>query len=186
MERKYLLGCENFKDFTSISNNIEDKIIQESIYLAQTLDLRPVIGSKLYNYFINNVEKLNDGTMDSEYITLYFNYIFDTLLSSAKLRLITGLLVRYSNVNIGTKNDENSNVIDVNLLNDTKNDLISIQKIYLSDLSRYLCEKYTLFIDNLDDYKISEYRPKLDLQSSNNMCFMFKKSKCNDDLRFKN
>lgn len=73
-----LVSEEMIKDRTQIHGNIDPKLINPHIKVAQDLFIERLLGTALFNKLINDID--TTGTTTGDYKTLLDNYIVDALI----------------------------------------------------------------------------------------------------------
>lgn len=111
MSRRILiLSVENFKKITSVHDNTDEKLIRPEILSAQDVYIMPILGSKLYNKILDEIE---GSSLAGKYKELVEDYIFDSLAWHAMAELPDSLSIQFTNKGLqNPSGGENSNNAD--------------------------------------------------------------------------
>jgi hypothetical protein len=81
-----LIISENYlKEYTTINNNVDVKIVTPVIQEAQVFYILPILGTQLYNQIISQV---GSNTVSAANVTLLDNYVVPCLMYYVKCELI--------------------------------------------------------------------------------------------------
>lgn len=106
-----LIISENYlKEYTTINNNVDIKIVTPVIQEAQTFYILPILGTQLYNQIISQV---GSNTVSAANVTLLDNYVVPCLMYYVKCELIPEMKYRMMNKGVMIKNSENSQPADL-------------------------------------------------------------------------
>lgn len=72
-----LLRANDIPELTSFSGNIDADRLKPFIYIAQSNDIKRVLGVELYNKIL---EDFKNDALTGDYLTIYNNYVIDMLV----------------------------------------------------------------------------------------------------------
>lgn len=156
----YLISTQDLKDFTSLSDNIDDKLLENSILDAQNIDLQPVIGSKLYDKLKEMVE-LDTLSGSTTYKNLVDNYIYPFLVKKSLSRSMIFLYSKMKNVGIVNQNGENSAVVDIKIVDKMREEIANDAEFYSNRLKMFLIDNQDSYLEykNWNSNKVSDVEP---------------------------
>lgn len=134
------IKANNFAD-----ENVDDKIIRNSIVLAQNLHILPILGTGLFDQIKDQIEA---DTLSANNQSLLSDYIQPALEWWAMYELVDPLTYKITNKSIMKKSSENSNPISADEVGNLKNKFKNIAEERTQRLISYLCENsdtYTLY-----------------------------------------
>lgn len=109
-----LLGPNDMPRLTKISGNVDVDSLTPFIYIAQSTDIKRVLGAELYNKILTDFD--NDD-LSGEYLTIYDNFIVDMLVYYSSANFIKFAPYQISNGGIYRHVPENSDAVDVEEVN---------------------------------------------------------------------
>ena len=140
----YLLSAAEFKAYTPVHGNVDDKFLQQSILACQDMYVIEITGTDLYNYLVANVASLG-----ANYKTLLQDYIHKGMRYWIMAELGAILSRRFTNVGYQDKHTENSGTVDrENLVSDYGN-LMNKAEYFADRTRKYLCANTSLFPEYL-------------------------------------
>lgn len=143
MSTQILLISEQYlKEHTTITLNVDPKLLIPAIYDAQQLKIRPILGSSLFNEICNQVSA---STLTSLNATLLNDYI---QIATAKWTLHTvypQLLYKIMNKSVVEKRSENSDSVDLKTLQWLMAHASNIAEQYSENLRLYLIQNTTSY-----------------------------------------
>ncbi len=105
-----LFTSENdIKKNTVIDDNVDVRLLQPTIWMAQERHIQEIVGSNLYNKLQSDIVA---STLTGDYLTLVDDYLVPALRWWVMFEADITLLYKYRNKNVATKNSENSNPVD--------------------------------------------------------------------------
>jgi len=156
--RVYFMSVDDLKSYSTIDYSVEDKLLENSIYDAQKIDVQAILGTRLYKALET---KIISGSISGEtiYKTLLDDYIFDVLLKSAQSRALMFIYAKIRNKGIQEQNSDNSNPVDITILNKMRDEIqndceyfSNKLKLYLNDQKENIIEFKDYNPDSLDYY----------------------------------
>jgi hypothetical protein len=137
MQNTLLISEAKLKRFTDINNNLDIDLISATIREAQIVHITRLLGSKLYDKIINDVD--ND-TLTGNYKSLVDDYIQDALLYWSYYESLEAIYLRPRNAGLVVpQGGENNTAADINLY-DKKRQSVKNKAEYFSErLVDYLC-----------------------------------------------
>lgn len=152
MSRVLFMSVNELKEYTTINYNVEDKLLENSIYDAQNIDLQAILGSRLYISLQDRIiSNTITGTTDTAYKTLLDDYIFWVLLKASEIRGLMWIYAKIRAKGITNQDSDNSATVDITIVNKMKQELNNDFEFYSNKLKNYLCEV------ELPEYK--DYNP---------------------------
>lgn len=136
----YLLSAAEFKTYTPVHGNVDDKFIQQSILACQDMYVTDIVGTDLYNYLIANV-----ASLPANYKILLQNYLHKGMRYWIMSELCMALDFRLVNVGVQEKYTDASNALDRSNLFTYRDDLRSKAEYFANKTKLYLCANETLF-----------------------------------------
>lgn len=162
MERIFLISTQDLKDYTPISNNVDDSLLHNAIQEAQDITLQQLLGTKLYKKILAlvNNDEINLPS-NAQYKSLIDEYCTKVILYSALHRAIPVIHYKIVNKGITTQTSENSQTTTISemgfLMNRVKNDL----EFYSNRLASYLLANIQLYPEYMSATKIDEITPNV-------------------------
>ena len=143
MENTLLISEAKLKRFTDINNNLDVDLISSVIREAQIIHITRLLGSKLYDKLISDVDS---DSLAGDYKTLVDDYVQDSLLYWAYYESLEAIYLRPRNAGL-VKPTGGENNIDADIaLYDKKRQSVKNKAEYFSErLVDYLCFNSTLF-----------------------------------------
>lgn len=137
MQNTLLISEAKLKRFTDINNNLDPDLISATIREAQIVHITRLLGSKLYDKIIDDVD--ND-TLTGNYKSLVDDYIQDALLYWSYYESLEAIYLRPRNAGLVVpQGGENNAAADINLY-DKKRQSVKNKAEYFSErLVDYLC-----------------------------------------------
>jgi hypothetical protein len=146
MERILLISTSQLKEFTDITQNVDDSILECNIYDAQKMKLESTLGTKLYNYFITNYNNVQEP-----FLSLYKDYMFDCLINWSKYYSLHSMYLKLVNVGVVNKSGEFSTSTDINGFKMLMKEQESRGEYYSKRLEDYLCANMNVFGDYINN-----------------------------------
>ena len=150
MNRVFFITPNDLKEYTTINYAVEDKLLKNSILDAQDIDIQPIIGTRLYNklqYLITG------GTISGIYKEMIDKYISKALIKSSERRVLLWIYAKIRNKGIENQDSDNSQVVDIEVLNKLRHELNNDFEFFSNKLKKYLIDNS----GNIPEYK--EYNP---------------------------
>jgi len=147
-----MMSVNDLKEYSTIDYSVEDKLLENSIYDAQKIDLQAIIGTRLYKALET---KIISGSISGEtsYKTLLDDYIFDVILKASQSRALMFIFAKIRNKGIIEQNSDNSNPVDITILNKMRDEIQNDFEYFSNKLKDYLCD----YVDTYPEYK--DYNP---------------------------
>jgi len=147
-----MLSVDDLKSYSTIDYSVEDKLLENSIYDAQKIDLQAIIGTRLYKALET---KIISGSISGEtaYKTLLDDYIFDVILKASQSRALMFIFAKIRNKGVMEQNSDNSNPVDITILNKMRDEIQNDFEYFSNKLKDYLCD----YVDTYPEYK--DYNP---------------------------
>ena len=143
MQNTLLISEAKLKAFTDINNNLDPSLIKSNIREAQIIHITRLLGQKLYDRIIDDV---NGGTLTGDYKTLVTDYVQDALLYWSYYESLESIYLRPRNNGLlQPQGGDNSLSVDM-IVYDKKRQSVKNKAEYFSErLVDYLCFNDNLF-----------------------------------------
>lgn len=145
LDTTLLLGPNDIARLTKISGNVDIDSLTPFIYIAQTTDIKRVLGADLYNKILNDFD---NNTLEDDYLTIYDNFIIDMLVYYSSANFVKFAPYQISNGGIFKHVPENSDSVDIEEVNQLINRYNQLGAAIES-----------MFYDFMKDIDIPEYQP---------------------------
>lgn len=148
------VSTATIKKYGVIENNVDDKLIAQTIIMVQDIQLQQILGSDLYNEI---ADQINASTLTSLNQTLLDDYIRDFIINAT---IADGAIIfnyRFSNKGVVTQNSDNQQPVSQRELELIEQKWGRMAEFYGKRLSGYLAENsntYPLWMsgnNNLQD-----------------------------------
>lgn len=150
---KLLLKENDIPSLTSFSGNIDADALKPYVYLAQTIELKRILGLDLYNKIYDDY---TGNTLAGEYLKLYNEYILEMLVYYSCFRYASFGSYKITNNGVHKPNVDGGQLPDVKELNT----LIASYKELASS-------KETSFHEYMETIDIPEYQTDTDRTDTN-------------------
>ena len=143
MQNTLLISEAKVKAFTDINNNLDPSLIKSTIREAQIIHITRLLGTKLYDKIIDDVDA---GTLTGNYKSLVDDYIQDSLLYWSYYESLESIYLRPRNNGLlQPQGGDNALSVDM-LVYDKKRRSVKNKAEYFSErLVDYLCFNNSLF-----------------------------------------
>lgn len=108
------LKAEDIPTLTAFSGNIDADSLKPNIYVAQTTDIKRVLGLDLYNKIYADYVA---GTLTGEYLTIFNDYIVDMLVYYSCANYMGFGAYKTANAGVFKSSAEGSQIADVKEVN---------------------------------------------------------------------
>ena len=143
---------------------LDTALIKNCIREAQDIHLQRIIGTKLYNSILSQIDAGPIWT-SSAYETLVNDYIQDFLLYAAYYETLETIYIRPRNNGLLTPTGgENSIEVDRSLFNVKRQSVENKQEFYAEKLSQYISENENTFPELSENNKAYEQNPDYSTQ----------------------
>jgi hypothetical protein len=136
------VSTATIKKYGVIENNVDDKLIAQTIIMVQDLQLQQILGSDLYNEIANQI---NASTLTGLNQTLLDEYIRDFIINAT---IADGAIIfnyRFSNKGVVTQNSDNQQPVSQRELELIEQKWGRIAEFYGKRLSGYLAENSNIY-----------------------------------------
>ena len=116
-----------------LDNNIDEKMLRNTIKDVQDIELEPIIGTSMYESLIS---KISSNTLNDNEKYLIKNKIFNVILAGVNYRLSDNLMFRYANSGVLKDSNANSVVLstdELRILNNNKKEILTHHRKRLID-----------------------------------------------------
>lgn len=131
----YIVSVETLKEVTSIHDNIDPKLIKSWIKVAQDLDIKPLLGTALYNKIVSDIQS---SSLSGAYKTLVDDYLTDTLCWYTMKRLPMQISYQFWNKGVLRSSSQSTEIPPLEDLITMGNDYSNIAESYADMTRRYL------------------------------------------------
>ena len=156
-----LLSWTKVKQYTDINDSLDAALIKNAIREAQDIELQRVIGTLLYDKFLDLVNTNTIGDSENaDYKTLLDSYIQDMLLYASYYNLLEYTFIRTRNNGLLTpQGGENSASVDKTTYEMKRQSVINKFDYYSDRLARYITENQSTFPELTANTKLYEQNP---------------------------
>ena len=143
MQNTLLISEAKLKAFTDINNNLDPSLIKSTIREAQIIHITRLLGTKLYDKIIDDVDA---GTLTGNYKSLVDDYVQDALLYWSYYESLESIYLRPRNNGLlQPQGGDNALSVDM-IVYDKKRRSVKNKAEYFSErLVDYLCFNNSLF-----------------------------------------
>ena len=157
MTTTFIISEEKLRFFTDLNDSVDTALLKNAVREAQDISLQRIIGTKLYNKILSDIDA---GTLTGVYKELVDNYIQDFLLYAAYYESLEAIYIRPRNNGLLTPTGgENSIEVDRSLFNVKRQNVKNKMEFYADKLSAYLAEEQALFSELNSNNKLYEQWP---------------------------
>lgn len=168
-----LISTQFIKDNSVIDNNIDDKIIANTIMFVQESTMQEILGTKLLDKITSDVEADN---LSGIYKTLTDDYIRWTLLYYTVAELLEPLQFRITNKGVVTKDSESrSTTVSSNFIYKLKDSYLQKAEYYSEKTKKFLIKNYNT-IPELINTDITDVRALKDRNTAGVLLYNGKKN----------
>ena len=128
------------KKTTYVDENVDEKYVRVAIERAQYRNIRPIIGSGIYDELQTQI---NAGTLTALNTTLLTTYIQPALQWWTLRELVYPMLYKFQNKNIAKKNSDNSTPIELEEAVQLRNEFQNQAEELTESIRLYLLENDT-------------------------------------------
>ena len=141
MKKILFISESTIKENSIIETNVDAKIISNTIWEVQDLELRPVLGKTLYDEIANEVLSANTisgYTITAKNLELLEDYIKPFLIYGTLSFGFIPIHYKFTNKGINRKNDEQATTLDLKELEAVKNNYDTKYATYKQRLVKHL------------------------------------------------
>ena len=150
------LSVDYLRDNTVINGDVDSELLEPFIMLAQNVHIETVVGSKLYNSIIADIEADTLTGVDKDLVD---NYLQPALVQWSLYEALPFINYKLTNKSIATKNSDNSDPVQL--------DELHYLRTNVRDVAEYMSERATKFLKNntdlyplfLENYECDEIKP---------------------------
>lgn len=159
MTTTFIISEAKIRQFTDLNDSVDSALIKNGIREAQDISLQRIIGTKLYNSILAQIDAGPTWT-NSNYQGLVDNYIQDFLLYAAYYEILESVYMRSRNNGLLTPTGgDNSVNVDRSLYDVKRQSVKNKMEFYGDKLSSYIAEEQSLFPELNENSKIYEQWP---------------------------
>ena len=157
MTTTFIISEAKLRQFTDINDNLDTALIKNAVREAQDISLQRIIGTKLYNKILSDIDA---STLTGDYKTLVDDYIQDFLLYAAYYEALEAIYIRPRNNGLLTPTGgENSIEVDRTRFNQKRQSVENKMEFYAERLANYINEEQALFPELNSANKLYEQWP---------------------------
>lgn len=147
-----IISEQNFKDYTTASNNIDLKNISQIIKMVQDRYIHPICGSALYNKILSLIPtgELKNDTNFIQYKILVDDFLTDVLFNYVLAELPMANQYKYVNKGVVVRTSENTTTPDFKELESVMAFYRGYAEWYAERAINYLTANSTLFPEYLN------------------------------------
>jgi len=138
------ISAATIKKYGIIENNVDDKLIAQTIMFVQDIQLQQVIGSDLYNEIC---DQINDSNLTALNTTLLNDYIADYLINAVAAEGAVTFNYRIANKGIVTQSSETQQPV-------SQREVELLQKTYQRRADFYSKRLFGYLQENNTDYPL--------------------------------
>jgi hypothetical protein len=150
------LSVDYLRDNTVINGDVDSELLEPFIMLAQNVHIETVVGTKLYNSIIADIEADTLTGVDKDLVD---NYLQPALVQWSLYEALPFINYKLTNKSIATKNSDNSDPVQL--------DELHYLRTNVRDVAEYMSERATKFLKNntdlyplfLENYECDEIKP---------------------------
>lgn len=172
MTSTFIISEAKLRQFTDINNSVDTELIQNAVREAQDIHLQRIIGTKLYNKILSEIDA---DTLADPYLTLVTGYIQDFLLYAAYYEALEVVFIRSRNNGLLTPTGgENSINVDRTLFNQKRQSIENKMEYYAERLANYIAEEEAQFPELNSNTKLYEQPADYSIQYRSPIVFNYK------------
>lgn len=157
MTTTFIISEAKLRQFTDINDNLDTALIKNAVREAQDISLQRIIGTKLYNKILSDIDA---STLTGDYKTLVDDYIQDFLLYAAYYEALEAIYIRPRNNGLLTPTGgENSIEVDRTRFNQKRQSVENKMEFYAERLANYINEEQASFPELNSANKLYEQWP---------------------------
>ena len=150
------LSVDYLRDNTVINGNVDSEILEPYILLAQNVHIEAVVGTKLYNSIIANIEADTLAGVDK---TLVDDYIQPALVQWSLYEALPFINYKLTNKSIATKSSDNSEAVELDELHYLRTAVRDVAEYMSERATKYLKANETLYPLYYDNVECDEIKP---------------------------
>lgn len=157
MTTTFIISEAKLRQFTDINDNLDTELIKNAVREAQDIALQRIIGTKLYNKILSDIDA---DTLTGDYKTLVDDYIQDFLLYAAYYEALEAIYIRPRNNGLLTPTGgDNSIEVDRSLFNVKRQSVENKMEYYAERLALYINEEQAKYPELNSANKLYEQWP---------------------------
>lgn len=168
--RTLFISEKYIKENSAIDENTDYKKILPTVWQCQIQYIQNLLGTKLYEYLITEINDLidNNTPLEVQDKELLDDYIADAHLYWCEYELQIPLLYEFRNKNVSKKRSDNAEPISVKESYRIENRYKDKAEFFSERISAYLCANKELFPaycteDEIDEVKPTQGQPSINL-----------------------
>jgi len=162
MTTTFIISEAKIRQFTTLNDSVDSALIKNGIREAQDIHLVSIIGTKLYNKILSDIDS---SSLTGNYQTLVDDYIQDFLLYAAYYEVLEAIQYRSRNNGLLTPSGgENSFNVDNAAYNRLRQSAKNKMEYYGETLALYISEETSLFPELNSSSKAYERYPDYGIQ----------------------
>lgn len=141
MARTYFISTDKVNTYGYIHKNVEQDVIQETIWRIQESKLQPILGTPLFRKLKEKIDGWENGDPKTgDYYTLMTDYIAPALIPMVEIKITYHQTYKIQNKTVGANNDEfmRSNTNSEN--NDLRDEIERDATHFVNELINHLCD----------------------------------------------
>ena len=160
MSKIYLVSCDYLKENTTINNNVDNNLLNNSIWEAQSMHIQQITGTELYNKIIGLVENNQIGlAVNVKYKSLLDNYIRPAIVYWAWYESITYIAFKVVNKGIELQNSDYSNNTSIDQMEYLRDEIRNKAEFYSQRLTDFMYQNRSDYPELLGNHHIDQLHP---------------------------
>lgn len=145
MARALLMNQTYFYENTEVDENVDYKLIRATVWDAQELYIKDILGSPLYDVITAEIISNNGSLTTGRLVTLVNTYVAPCLLKYVMMDLQVPLLYKFRNKSTLTDRTDFSNPIDFKEMTFLRDFYRIKAENYAKKIERYICANSSTF-----------------------------------------
>jgi hypothetical protein len=137
----YFISTELWSEYGFTDTNTDVKKLLPIIAKVQRINIKPVIGSTLFDKLVSDVKA---NTLSGLYLELMKYHIQPTMIVFCDMEATFHTTYQITNKTTGENRDENIQPNDLNKNNDLRTNLMKGAQAHVRDMQAFLCDNWEL------------------------------------------
>lgn len=129
------ISVQYLRDNSVIGDNVDAKVLQKVIKMAESKYIKQVLGGSLFNKLVLDA---NNNSVTGNYVTLLEEYVIPCLLQYSVYESIPYLSYKFRNKGVQKQTSDNSQPIDLSELTYLRDNVLNTAEFYSNELINYL------------------------------------------------
>lgn len=160
MNKTYFISCEYLKENSTINNNVDNNLLNNAIWEAQSIHIQQQTGTKLYKKIVELIESGEiTFTQYKDYKELLDDYIRPCCVYWAWYESIPYISFKIVNKGVELQSSDYSNNTAMEQMEYLRDDIRNKAEFYSQRLTDYLCTNKSKYPELLQNNKTDELHP---------------------------